>query len=821
MRLTKEQKELFDLLYEDRQETAKVLEKQSMRGVKISATEKYSEQAHFIYELLQNADDVKATNAKFILEENRLIYIHNGSIGFTISDVRTEKQDTDNHCLGHINSITSIGNSNKYGAQIGKFGVGFKAIFQYTETPHIYDDVFSFKIEKFIVPILLNQDFQDRNKGETVFYFPFDKLEKKPDECFTEIFKGFKKLSHPLLFLRNLKKIEWKTAQMSGTYEKQLLSEFEQDSILVQEIRLIQQIEQETKESNLSKQKLYIFSRETKYPKHLYSIAYRVTENNQVLYDQELPAYCFFATKEITKLKFFIQAPFLLTDSREGIKQGEKWNKDLIDLIATLSADSLKICKNIGLINDNFFNVLPINHIDFLNNFIKNQFKPIYDRVLEKLKIDELLPVDNGKSFTTSQNAYLGSGKKLIELLNMESENEIKVLTILTNNNNAKWVFSTITDSQRNLWNYIKTNLVKDVIDSEKFANKITKEFIEKQTDLWLIEFYSFILDVPRLWKKSRFTFNNDEPILRKKEIISLEGKNKNIVAAFDLDDNPLVFLPTSLKSTYPTVKKCFISNPRSLQFLKELGIDKPNEKDEIYQKIIPKYEKNNLLTMDAFEKQNDVLIDFEKMLIYSRNCPSSEKESFIARLKKISFCLGNDSCLHQPNSLYLSNNKLEHYFEGYKNVLWFNKTFYKSIYEKYGNETVNKFLKEVGVEDKPRIIRINDVLIDKQLLQNIGFSDYNTYSFSIVDYNLEGLDNLLDHVNKDKSLFIWNYLIELLNNFPYYYVLDGSLNFNYKRKPQKYNFASIYFLRKLRNTAWIYDKNGIISKPSEICLKI
>ena len=65
--IAKEQKDLFNVLQKDRAESARVLEKPSMVGVKRSLTEKYSESAHFIYELLQNADDAKATMARFIL----------------------------------------------------------------------------------------------------------------------------------------------------------------------------------------------------------------------------------------------------------------------------------------------------------------------------------------------------------------------------------------------------------------------------------------------------------------------------------------------------------------------------------------------------------------------------------------------------------------------------------------------------------------------------------------------------------------------------------------------------------------------------------
>lgn len=39
----------FEQLHSDRLESAKMLEKPSMRGIKKSVVEKYSDQAHFIY----------------------------------------------------------------------------------------------------------------------------------------------------------------------------------------------------------------------------------------------------------------------------------------------------------------------------------------------------------------------------------------------------------------------------------------------------------------------------------------------------------------------------------------------------------------------------------------------------------------------------------------------------------------------------------------------------------------------------------------------------------------------------------------------------
>jgi hypothetical protein len=62
--------------------------------------------------------------------------------------------------------IMVIANTNKTESAIGKFGVGFKAVFQYTNTPHIYDPNFQFRIERFIIPRKLDKDLEERNKED-------------------------------------------------------------------------------------------------------------------------------------------------------------------------------------------------------------------------------------------------------------------------------------------------------------------------------------------------------------------------------------------------------------------------------------------------------------------------------------------------------------------------------------------------------------------------------------------------------------------------------------------------------------------------------
>src|SRR5260370_27751419 len=96
-------------------------------GLRQSTVEKYSDPVHFVYELLQNAEDQGATEAQFQLAPTHLIFSHNGK-PFTRQDV--------------VN-ITGIGNSNKpqEANKIGRFGMGFKSVFAITERPEIYTEV--------------------------------------------------------------------------------------------------------------------------------------------------------------------------------------------------------------------------------------------------------------------------------------------------------------------------------------------------------------------------------------------------------------------------------------------------------------------------------------------------------------------------------------------------------------------------------------------------------------------------------------------------------------------------------------------------------
>ena len=84
-------------------------------GLKNLVSEIYPEEAHFIYELLQNAEDTLATKTIFKVYEDKLVFKHNGIKQFDAAD---------------INAITNIAHSTKKDnyIQAGKFRIGFKTV---------------------------------------------------------------------------------------------------------------------------------------------------------------------------------------------------------------------------------------------------------------------------------------------------------------------------------------------------------------------------------------------------------------------------------------------------------------------------------------------------------------------------------------------------------------------------------------------------------------------------------------------------------------------------------------------------------------------
>lgn len=576
-----QERKWFEELRRDRLDSRKTLLKPSMSGVQRSVVEKYSDEAHFVYELLQNADDARATWVKFILENDKLIFIHNGTRHFSISDPQMEGIDKANKCLGDINAITSVGNSSKDSeATIGKFGVGFKAVFQYTSTPCIYDDKFKFSINNLIVPTMLNSDHPYRNNGETLFEFPFNHESRTKEVAYDEIKDKLNNLNHPTLFLDKLKTVIFEYNDVHTKYKKRVMEKKEfglASKTIAQRIIL-------TEPSGLVE--LWLFKRE--YKSLDYCVAFRIMGDSLVPIKE--PAYCYFPTQVDTGLNFIIHAAFLLTDSREGIKAGDEYNIKMINKLAELAGDSIVYLREISeqnntkLINENILDIIPIQELYFRYSRDRISFNPFYEKIKSIMCTNRVLPTRIG--YTSKEHAYWAETPDIMELFSDEQ------LMVLTGDEDAAWVFPTkgsknYQQANRPALLYIRDLYNELITDSDQsLFNKLNNNqlFIHTQPIEWFRRLYRWICDDRERKKRSR------------KHRIFINNKNE-VVSMIDGSGKDCLFLPFhDLKLSYSVddaslVLKRFVADDDISGLLKELGAREYSKRDYVYKLLKEKKE--------------------------------------------------------------------------------------------------------------------------------------------------------------------------------------------------------------------------------------
>jgi len=794
-----------------------------MQGIWKSIIDKYSQPAHFIYELLQNADDAGATYAYFELFKDKLIFAHNGKRRFSVSNPATEDQDRKSRTLGHINAITSVGLSTKIdNASIGKFGVGFKSVFSYTDTPHIYDPDVFFRIENYIVPVCLDSDYPGRRSGETLFVFPFDHKIRSAEEAYADISEMLRSLDYPLLFLLNLADISFKISGVLGLYGKMVEDKYDFGGTTTEFVRLTQN--DGDNRDKLYDNMLWLFSRDDG-KDHKYSVGFFVDSEGHLM-PKTHSAFCFFPTKEVTGLNFIIHAPFLLTDSREGIRAGVQHNIDMISLLSELAADSLTFLKKIGLtkniplIDDNIFDIVPYDEDSFSNVNSKKtiSFKPFYEAMKEAFESKSLIPSSDG--YVAVENAYWAFVPQITELFSNEQ------LALLVKNDAAKWVFTSFgrQDTLRKnetLTDYIDSittvwlNEV-DILRGWSLANGdsydgVTSEFIESQPIEWLHRFYKWIAET-----KGRTELITTNPIF-----LNQYGKGS---AAFDANKQAILFLPTEEGSGYATVNEALLQNGDTLAFIKQIGISEPSLRDEIYNIILPQY-------------GDDVSIDtsqhFRKFFRYYRTCSQTEVKKFLALIKECDFVLytsADDETQYRGKAgeLYFPFEPLQQWFQPKPDSKFVNFEEYLALVGEDKKEELVSFLTDLGVEAIPRIIQ--NQLSYQQAIHIQSSWPSSTRGRSWTEKSIDGCKELIETVVKEQdanlSNLVWSQLLKFVNIG---YLKDGQYwsqeNILYgKYEYFYYSSQSNYFesseAKRLRTQPWLFNNAGEFVSASELTLQ-
>lgn len=848
---------LFQKLTEKRRILSQQLKNPAAVGFWNMVVDKYSDQAHFIYELLQNADDAKATEVRIILSEESLIFIHNGTVSFSISDPDDE---TERRNIGHLNAITSIGASTKQdGNTIGKFGVGFKSVFQYTDTPHVEDDFFSFRITDYIVPEEDVPVFYGRKKGETLFSIPF----KNPAVAFPDIENKLSTLHKPLLFLQTLRKISWETSRgLHGLYvkEQERRNLFQSSNLTISSGRnpatcgdvgyAFVKLEKITGDERQAEY-LHTFSRElsTSYgndvrqprialvdedtpncPANRLTVAFFSSEEGSLLTEHiQEPAFCFFPTKEATGLNMIIHAPFLLTDSRESIKQGEPWNKNIIDELALLSTDAVELLcqmqdRNISFINDNLFEIIPIERNKFFrkekNEWIPTHlFYPFFTCFREKLSGAPLfLSCDNHyldrnhtRYATEKSISKLFSPRQLFELSGDQEELE------------REWSFNTLYVGSQNERNeqmrksiqYIKEcGLISSVISPEYIAQYLSPEFIRSQTIEWLQLFYTFIGTQKPLWA------NPESPLRYKAFILCANGE---VIAPFSSENDivPRIYLSGGRENNFPSVHPKLLDSEKSRRFFEnQLGLTHPDLLAEIELFILPRYRRGEV---DAFDKetiyrhQNDFTECFS-----SFSFQEEKRNAFLQLFQNVPFLpafghSGNLS-LQPASAVYFDTPALRCFLQNYSAAYFLDNNLIEKGLLPEKRDTFYRFLTWAGVafyarikkEERPakKDIQLKLKLSPKSLRQ------YDKGAQKITDKEIEGFSDFLSKVTPESSRAFTDLLTKAIQeqgSFMFRLSLEGEYQYIEKSKHaytiEKIRETTAY--RNIFNEKWLFNKKG------------
>lgn len=660
-------------------------------GFKRLLTDLYPDNAHFIYELLQNAEDAGASKVHFVLNADGLEFEHNGDKLFEIEDVE---------------SITNIGSSTKADdpTNIGKFGIGFKAVFAYTNTPEIESDEFHFRIREMVVPDTEGLSPGALGARRTRFIFPFDNPEKPPEKAAAEIEKNLRELNEStLLFLNNIRQINYNLPDSKKGFLERRKNAGGGNRI---------EISVKHPESALPKSTYYLrFTKnvdvqdENDKPKSWQiAIAFGMDKSKSgkwriIPLNPGRVCIYFPAVKEPCNLRFHIHAPFASTVARDSVRDCLA-NDELRDRIADLVAESMHSIRDQGWLDVRFLATLP-NDKDKLSSFCD----PIRERLIEEFNQTKLTPMKQG-GHAPASGGYRGrrdlsdliDDEDLATLLGKRCSQPLWIANPPQKNQQADNFLSMLDISE---WT------IEDLVEVLGTFEDITK-WLEKKSNARHQKLYAFLGDF-LLSARSDLVVQGRKDQLSKLCIVRCNDKTHRIGSECRFSNDDMGSDPPkdgTQKNGFHFVAKGVYSygkdksqQEKARRFLDQIGVSEWNVVAEVLDHILPKYRDSTRPVPRAEFNR-----DFTKKIVkaYGTDSTESEKQRLREELMATPFILLKNS--RASNLIYLKPNQL---CFGVKDVLWSKKSIgtYSAVSV---TKKVHQFLQKLGI---PRWDIVDEVI--------------------------------------------------------------------------------------------------------------
>ncbi|MCW5936897.1 MAG: DUF3883 domain-containing protein [Fimbriimonadaceae bacterium] len=746
----------------------------------------YHERTHFVFELLQNAEDAIRKRAstgsrsvRFELSREGLRVSHKGK-PFDEADVR---------------GICGINKSTKKDelTAIGRFGIGFKSVYAVTDRPEIRSAGQHFAIEDYVHPVELQPC--EQQDGETSFWFPF-RPEDSP--AFGEISEGLEKLdAKTLLFLRHVEEVDWSIEDgASGTYCRESVE-------LKPGLRRVTLIGTSNTGGELAEEQWLVFSRPVEsdgVEVGAVEIAYSVDLASppgelklKPVADSRLAA--FFPTSVQTNLGVVLQAPYRTTPARDNVPPKATWNQHLIEETASLLVESLGVLRDMDALSVDVLSGMPIDEDDFPEG---SMFRPLYDAFAEALEQIPLLPTSGG-SFARVGEVKL-TRRELIELVSPE-----QLQALFESDTELEWLDPNLTlERMSAVSDYLRNEHGITELTPQGFVTRVTPQFLTAQPDSWIEHLYEYLGGLPYLWKVAA---NLNKPWARLEDgshVAARSGERHN------------AYLPSASTSGFPTVRSTVCASEDAFAFLQNsLKLTKPDPVDGVIVNILPLYG-------DGMEHDDLELYREHLQAIQSAFENRNTRERLTNELRTAYWIPSvDDTGVRKwvvPTQCYLPTERLKTLFEGVSGVRFIDESVTglqgEDMREVLLASGVSRTLKTVTTDAKP------DESERAELRQMAGYAT-STGGESHDNRTIGRLNALLKRIAElpfeqavVRCQILWDALGDLVE-YRREAVLRATYHWFYGTgRSTKYDAE---FVRILKASEWIPTPEGKLSSPDEV----
>ncbi len=705
----------LDAMRDDRKEFVENFKSRDFSASYLS--EQYTDKAHFIFELLQNAEDAQAEQVCFSLSDNVLSVRHDGRV-FSRRDIW---------------SITTAGNSTKAEDRntIGKFGVGFKSVFAVAEEPIIHSGNFHFKLKDMFVPHRIIGESQ--NSTEIILRL------KKGEKLREKTIQTIKSLdAQQLLFLKNIKRVEWTIGEESGLCgkEEKHLSNYN-NGIRLDEVNFYHN------NNNSSLHTYLIFSREEIIAgrKHSLSVAYKSHNGKITKTETKTPLSVYFPLeKEKLGLAFLLHVPYRTTPDREKCDFSDRENEMLTDAATQIVADTLPILRDREMLTSNFIkNVLPWSDDEH------EVYSKIKSSLTNKFLSDRLLPATDNRFCTAKEVIFTDQYIPKI----MDATMVVKASNKEKYQNRFSWLKGDIGEDARKILK-IPTYRISDLEDD------VENDFLKRLDDINIKTFYRGLridFDKYSTRESGKRRYNHQQKVkarltrLRSLPIIRLV--NGEHLSAFDSENRPQVYLPSGKDdSRFSTVKPCLLDDDLAKKFLKDtLKLTVPDDIAEV-RKILSTYADNASIS----DKQH--IKDMLKILRVANDKPDSVKD-VLANCPFVKSISGDGTrCFHAVNKSYFHEQDIARFFDDYSDAFFVDEDFYEEWLQTTDSVTDGwrEIFSHFGVKENFQFINNYSPALEFALsrIDNSEGNDGFQCSLSIWRLLQKEIPNINDHTKND-----------------------------------------------------------------------